>query len=228
MNILALDVSTSIVGVCVVRSDAQPDELGTHILVLDRIEFKKCETLWDKVDAVSRYVNRLCLGSVDVNRSVYFDEDAVSNDCLVGPMFIDRIVIEEPLVAFKPGFSSAQTLSTLLRFNGIVSNVVRQAFKVTPEFMSAAHARKLCGIKVQRTSTGGPQKEQVFGHMMEHDLKHVSWPTTRTGKVVPWSRDACDAYVIARATMIIGDGDTQPPRKPKPSRRSPRKQRSAE
>ena len=36
---------------------------------------------------------------------------------------IEKIFIEENLQAFRPGFSSAKTLMTLARFNGIVSYI---------------------------------------------------------------------------------------------------------
>jgi len=181
--ILGLDVSTSCTGVCVVDSDVTPDEKGSHILHLDRIEFKGCKTLWDKADEVNLYLVRL-----------------ITNQwCKVS-----RVVLEEPLMGFRPGMSSAQTITQLMRFNGIVSYIARNVFQKEPEYIGSAHARKLCGIKLQRTALGGPQKEQVFAHMQSNDLKHVSWPLKKSGKMVDWSRDACDAYVIARAAMING------------------------
>jgi hypothetical protein len=102
--------------------------------------------------------------------------------------------------------SSAATITTLMRFNGIVSYIGRNIFGVEPEYISAAHARKLCGIKMQRTSVAGMSgKEQVFKYMSENDLKHVVWPKKKNGKDVDWSRDATDAYVIAYAAFLKGD-----------------------
>lgn len=181
--ILGLDVSTSIVGVCVVDSGVEPDVVGSHILVLDHIEFKRCKTLWDKADHVEQVLEQIVPYPVDM---------------------IDRVVLEEPLMGFRPGMSSAQTISTLMRFNGIVSYIARNTFKCEPEYIGSAHARKLCGIKLQRTAIGGPQKEQVFKHMAANDLKHVVWPLKKSGKIVDWSRDACDAFVVARAASIAG------------------------
>lgn len=185
--ILGLDVSTSCVGVCAVESTIEPDDKGSHILLLDRIEFKGCKTLWDKADAVHAYLSSLhCNGR------------------LGGYSSLIRIVLEEPLMGFRPGMSSAQTITTLMRFNGIASYIARGIFKQEPEYVNAPHARKLCGIKLQKTAVGGPQKEQVFAHMAANDLKHVAWPIKKNGKQVDWSRDACDAYVIARSAAISG------------------------
>jgi len=90
-----------------------------------------------------------------------------------------------------------------MRFNGIVSYISREIFKVDPEYISSSHARKLCGIKMQRTSIAGMSgKEQVFKYMAEHDLQHVQWPLKKNGSAVDWSRDATDSYVIARAASI--------------------------
>ncbi len=180
--ILGLDVSTSIVGVSVVDSQIESDELGSHILLLDRIEFKKCKTMFEKADVVDAYL---------VFVKTHFSD-------------IDRIVLEEALIAFRPGMSSAQTISTLMRFNGICSYIARNIFEKEPEYIGSAHARKLCGIKLQRTAIGGPQKEQVFSYFKDHDLKHVVWPLKKSGKHEEWSRDATDAYCIARAAAING------------------------
>jgi hypothetical protein len=185
--IFGLDVSTSCIGICAIESSILPDDKGSHILLLDRIEFKKCKTLWDKADAVHAY-----LGSLRSNGRLRGYTDSV------------RIVLEEPLMGFRPGMSSAQTITTLMRFNGIVSYIVRGVFKHEPEYINAPHARKLCGIKLQKTAVGGPQKEQVFAHMAVNDLKHVTWPSKKNGVVVDWSRDATDAYVIARAAQVCG------------------------
>jgi len=272
--ILGLDVSTSCTGICVVDDNIEPDNKGSHILFLKAIELAKFKTLERKEEEIQNFFHNQFL--IDV----------------------DRIVVEEPLTAFRPGMSSAQTISTLVRFNGIVSEVARwevgrrtyewvpsglamhfgwkswsnveillqflghkpyelgqmwhgsrsyfdrgselrefpgavlvrnrdvrtqheymphNAFTITicePEYIGSAHARKLCGIKLQRTALGGPQKEQVFSYMAVNDLKHVVWPLKKSGKVVDWSRDATDAYVIARAAAV--NGPVQPaPKKPR-------------
>lgn len=180
--ILGLDVSTSVTGVCIANPQISLDDRGSHILYLDRIEFKKCKTLWEKADLVA-------LELADLLKK------------FPGKY---KVALEEPLMGFRTGMSSASTITTLMRFNGIVSYISREIFKVDPEYISSSHARKLCGIKMQRTSVAGMSgKEQVFKYMSEHDLKHVQWPTKKNGAAVDWSRDATDAYVIARAACVI-------------------------
>ena len=181
--VCGLDVSTSCTGVCIIDPSVQPDPVGSHILHLDRIEFKKCITVWDKVDRVRESLRDL-------------------KDRFPG---ITLFSLEEPLLGFSKGMSSAATITTLMRFNGIVSFIGRDTFGVDPTYISAASARKLCGVKLQKTSVVGmPHKEQVFKHMCEHDLSHVVWPLTpKSGAIVGWSRDATDAYVIARAACLV-------------------------
>jgi len=150
-------------------------------LHLDRVDFKKCKTFWDKADLIALEFDSLLKkfpGSY-------------------------RVALEEPLMGFRAGMSSAATITTLMRFNGIVSYIARDIFKVDPEYFASSHARKLCGIKMQRTSVAGINgKEQVFKYMQENDLSHVEWPCKKNGEPADWSRDATDSYVIARAASL--------------------------
>jgi hypothetical protein len=185
--ILGLDVSTSVTGVCILDKDIQPDDKGSHIVLLEHIDFKKCGTFFEKADRVHaellRHISRLG------------ETPAV-------------FALEEPLLGFQKGMSSAATITTLMRFNGIVSYIGRSLFHVDPVYISAAHARKLCGIKMQRTSVAGMSgKEQVFKHMSENDLKHVVWSTKKNGSPIDASRDMTDAYVIARAATLLQKQD---------------------
>ena len=184
--ILGWDVSTSVTGICVLNSEIEPDDKGSNILLLEKIEFKKCKTFWEKVAAVERV----------------FESDAMFKNVPV----IDRVALEEPLLGFRPGLSSAQTISTLLRFNGIVSYICKNHLKLEPEYVSSAQARKLCGIKLQKTAITGPQKEQVFKYMCEHDLKSITWELKKNGDIVDYARDMTDAYVIARAGSLLEPG----------------------
>lgn len=179
--ILGLDVSTSTTGVCILDVDVEPID-GKHIVALDKIDFKGCKTFFDKTDVIR---NELVI-LVSAHPGNY------------------HVAIEEPLMGFSKGMSSATTITTLMRFNGIVSYIARDVMKVDPDYVSAAHARKVCGVKLQRTSTVGmSHKEQVFKYMSENDLRHVVWPKKKNGADVDWSRDATDSYVIARAWCLM-------------------------
>lgn len=171
---LGLDVSTSVTGVCILDSSLK-------ILEIDRVEFKGCNDLWEKADKMKE-------------RLMLMHKNHVGDFC---------VALEEPLLGFQKGMSSATTITTLMRFNGIVSYISRDIFGINPVYIGSAHARKLCGIKMQKTTIAGLSgKEQVFKYMSENDLKDISWPKKKNGKEVDWSRDATDAYVIAKASFL--------------------------
>lgn len=189
--ILGLDVSTSCVGVCVVDADKEPDTKGDNVVFMTHIDFKGCETLWDKADVVGDSFAKL-------------PSNLTFLQAVKTQSYTMDVCVEEPLMGFRTGMSSAATITTLMKFNGIVSYLARKVFQTDPIYISAAHARKECGVKVQRVSKCGVSaKEQVFEHMRKNDLQHVNWPSKKKSeKIVDWARDETDAYVIARAGAL--------------------------
>lgn len=122
---------------------------------------------------------------------------------------IDKVYIEENLQAFRPGLSSAKTLLTLARFNGIVSYIAQEEFYCTPEFLNVNVARKSVGLKIISKRKGGaPTKEQVL-EWVSQQVK-FDWPkkTLKSGPrkgleiFEPGCYDVADAYVIAQAGTI--------------------------
>ena len=173
--VLGLDVSTSCVGVCVLPVEKEVDRR------LDRMDFKGCDGFWRKAEFARDYLRELR----DDSR-----------------WKISAVSIEEPLLGFAGGKSSAKTITSLVRFNGIVSYLCLETFGIDPTYVNVNSARKSCGIKLTPRKVGGPQKEQVFKHMSERDLKDVVWPTKKSGKIVDWAGDATDAYVIAKSYLL--------------------------
>ena len=111
---------------------------------------------------------------------------------------IDQISIEQSLQVFKSGFSSAHTLSTLSRFNGMVSLMCNQIFGIQPELISAATARKLVGIIVPR---GTKAKEKSFEFVLANEPSFVV-EYTKHGNPKPGSMDKSDSWVSAKAGYI--------------------------
>jgi hypothetical protein len=191
LTILGLDVSTSVVGVSLVT---QPDVPGALPIInmLEHIDFKDCEDVWDKCDKFR-----------DVVKS-WMDE---------GKLFdVTHVFVEDAALMFSMGKSSAGTLATLIRFNGLCSYAAYSLLNIRPEFISVAHARKLCGMKIQRKSKCGVSaKEQAFKYMREHDLSHVTWELKKKTKKNPEDRfvdyayDINDAYVVAKAGLLSVD-----------------------
>ncbi len=185
---IGLDVSTSVTGICVVRNDVLPDDKGSNIVIIDHIELKGCDTIWDKADLIKSEFKSI------IQRILADDPINV----------VSCVAVEAALMGFRPGMSSAATISTLQKFNGIVSYIARDVFHIDPKYIAAAHARKVCGVKLQKTSKCGKSgKQQVFEHMMSNDLSHVKWPAKKNGNPKDWAYDATDAYVIARAGSVL-------------------------
>ena len=111
---------------------------------------------------------------------------------------ITAVYIEQSLQSFRSGFSSAKTLSTLSRFNGIVSWLVFDQYKITPEYLAATSARKLCGIKVPR---GQKAKQVVLNFLVDNEPAFVL-EYTRNGNPKPECYDKADSIVIAKAGAI--------------------------
>mgnify|MGYP005817370703 FL=1 len=110
---------------------------------------------------------------------------------------VKKIFIEQSLQSFRSGFSSAQTLSTLARFNGIISWICYNELNVTPEYVAASSARKLCELKVPRGTKAKEVALQYFldnGHKIEY---------TSHGNPKPGSYDRADSWVVAKAGYQI-------------------------
>ena len=110
---------------------------------------------------------------------------------------VKKIFIEQSLQSFRSGFSSAQTLSTLSRFNGIISWICYRELNRIPEYIAASSARKLCELKVPRGTKAKEVALQYFldnGHKIEY---------TSHGNPKPGSYDRADSWVVAKAGYQI-------------------------
>ena len=167
--ILGLDISTSITGVTVLNSNGVVE-------ICDVWDFRKDRNFFQKVEKAKANLQR-----------VREDKE------------IERIFIEQSLQSFRTGFSSAQTLSTLARFNGTLSWLCYELFDGEPEFINASTARKLYGIKVPR---GQKAKEVVLKKVLDTEEGFVV-DYTKYGNPTPGSYDRADSLVIARAGYKI-------------------------
>ena len=170
--ILGLDISTSITGATIL------DENGSIVFceVWDTRNKNRYEDLFAKADQIR------------------FELWKMGNYHK-----IEKIYIEKSLQSFRSGFSSAQTLSTLSRFNGIISWLCYKNFYIKPEYVAATSARKLCGIKVPK---GEKAKAVVLKYLLDNEPS-FSVEYTKHGNPKPGSYDQADSIVIARAGYIL-------------------------
>ncbi|MAE82118.1 MAG: hypothetical protein CMB80_05240 [Flammeovirgaceae bacterium] len=181
--ILGLDVSTACTGWCLLEPNGKLINLGS-------IPLQKCKNAYQKASVVRKRLEDLML-----------------------KYKIGSVFIEENLQAFRPGLSSAKTLSVLARFNGMVSLLCHEVFKIEPRHLNVNAARKTLGIRLIRKKHGGkPTKNQIFewaSDRIENEIPGYQWPIKilksgpRAGQEVLDSStyDMVDAYVIALAAV---------------------------
>ena len=114
--ILGLDVSTSIIGVCLFKDD--------KVVKADYIDLRKISGLLHKAQAVEDYINNNL-------------QEAQ----------IEHIFIEQALMFFRRGGSTAKTMATLQNFNGVVSWLCFKLLELEHQYITPISARSKCGIK---------------------------------------------------------------------------------
>ena len=181
--VLGVDVSTSITGFAIV-ADKQ-------LVYYDSIDLRKHKNVFDKANAIKEKIFDL------------YEIYQLSNDDT--PTWgdsdypIKHIYVEQPFTFFNSGGSSAKTMATLQRFNGIVSWILFETFEIKPEYVTAQSARKEAGIKVPR---GQKAKQVVLQHLLDTEPA-FKIEYTRYGNPKPESYDKADAIVVAQAGYLI-------------------------
>jgi len=166
--ILGLDVSTSITGATIIDSNGD-------IVYCESWDTRKFKSFFEKASFVKNKLTDVRIGYP-----------------------ITKVVIEQSLQMFRPGFSSAKVLTLLSKFNGVVSWLCYNTFGLEPEYVSANSARKSCGIKVER---GKKAKEVVLKFVLDNvDGFEVQY--TRSNNPKPGSYDRADSYIIAHAGYL--------------------------
>ncbi len=166
--LLGLDISTSITGATVI------DESGS-VIYNEAWDLRKYKDFFEKATVVKSKIQEL--------------DDT---------FLIKKIYIEQSLQSFRSGFSSAKTLSTLSRFNGVVSWLCYNILEIKPEYIAATSARKKCGITVPR---GTKAKQIVIQHVLDN-VPSVLIEYTKHGNPKPQCYDKADSWVVAHAGWL--------------------------
>ena len=168
--ILGLDISTSIIGVCILEND--------KIIYTDYIDLRKTGSFFEKARKVETTLKEV---------KEKYD--------------VKHIFIEQALMFFRRGGSTAKTMSILQRFNGIISWMCYNIYDMEPNYISPISARSKCGIKIAR---GKKAKEVVMEHFIESKEFEIIY--TRFGNVQKYCYDIADAIVVARAGHYLLQG----------------------
>ena len=170
---LGLDISTSITGATIIQNDKIIESF-----IWDTRNKRKFPTLYEKAALLQEHL-----------LTIRKDFD------------ITDIYIEQSLQSFRSGFSSAKTLSTLSRFNGIVSWLCYQTFKIKPEMLAASSARKSAGVVIKR---GENSKEKVLQFILDK-YPQIKIEYTKHGNPKPGMYDMCDSIIIAIAGSRLAE-----------------------
>jgi len=182
---VGLDISTSIVGVTILNSKTS-ELISMEAVKLNKARFKD---VWDKAD----HINESLAAAFDLTR-----------------YRVNRIFVEEAHMKFTPGFSSAKTLFTLSRFNGIVSYQAHVLFGVKPIMVNVRTARKQLGIKIDRKDKTKSTKDKVFEIVRTMNPgfpweQHIAKTGHSKGQMIYGKHnfDMADAWVIVKGGAII-------------------------
>lgn len=120
----------------------------------------------------------------------------------------DEVAIEEAFQSFGRGLSSAKTLFTLAKFNGIIQYIVF-SLGINTTVINVNNARKLVGIKINKKDKTKNTKEQVLEQVQQLNTT-LMWPKRRLKsgprKGLEIYDDCCydraDAWVIGKAHLL--------------------------
>ncbi len=180
--IVGCDISTAVLGICFLDADTGSVLEKTHI------NLSKIHGLIPKADQVQVFLSTL-------NKPEYT---------------FKRIFVEENAKMFTPGFSSADTILTLAKFNGIVSYIAAKEFKVEIFDVNVRSARARLGIKIDYKDKTQTTKEKVFKKV--RDLyPSMTWPMhiAKAGKskgLVVFDKEAtdeADAFICCAGGRLL-------------------------
>ena len=183
---MGLDISTSVVGVVLLET-THPYKLVKKFAI--KLNKTSLEEFWEKVD----YVQSVLIQEVSPEE-----------------YSVKKIFVEENAMAFSVGFSSAGTLFTLAKFNGIVSNDARRIYSCVPQMINVRSARKILSIKIDTKDKTKDTKTKIF-EIVRTINPDFDWEMRRCssgknkGKIIydKSNYDVADAWVIVAGGILL-------------------------
>ena len=129
---------------------------------------------------------------------------------------IEHIVLEDSLMKFGFGRSSASVLGLLNKFNGIAWWTLYQVFGIKPVLLGPLQSRKILGILIAK---GDDTKLAIVKYVMKSEPT-FEVKMTPGGNFVPGCDDRADSVVLGRALEKILEFPELLVPKPKKARRS--------
>ena len=198
--IMGLDISTTCIGVCILEDDGS--EYG-KILELTHVN--------PKVPTKIKGIESLFL------KKQIFNNEFLKKWEKIG---IRRVIIESPLLRSN----NVNTVSTLLQFNGMVSDCIYNVLGIVPEYISSYDARKFSFpefMAVRKFGKNGElyeknkivnsikknqfvlfgafpwdvEKKTLIQSKVSEIFTDINWLYDKNGELKKENFDACDAYV---------------------------------
>lgn len=113
------------------------------------------------------------------------------------------LYIEQPALMFRGGKTTAQTMATLQRFNGMCSYIAFKIFDMQAQMVNPRSARSKLGIKTPRKAPSKVVKKCIIDHVQARYPKQFEYTLTRHGNPQPGTDDRADALVMAIAGPLL-------------------------
>lgn len=176
---IGLDVSTSVIGVCVLDRNT-----GAMIKLFPvKLTSSKLQDIWDK--------------SLEFEREFKKELDPTWD--------VKRIFVEDVAKMFSPGFSSAGTIVILAKMNAIACLITFKLLGIKPTFINVRSARAQLSIKIDTKDKSKSTKEKVFEKVLAMNttfpwMQHIAKTGKSVGQMVydTCNQDMGDAWVAAK------------------------------
>lgn len=178
MLIIGIDISTAVTAYTLINTELP---LCDSVIKFEGIHLSKFKTLYDKAEEIKRTFL------------------AISKEHK-----IEKIYVEEALQSFRRGLSSAKTLSTLAKFNGIVCYLAEDIFEEPVDLVNVIHARSKLGIKLDRKTDVNVKDQVLLWAKNQKSLEKIHWPTKtmKSGPRKGLTVDDKSCYDIADSSIM--------------------------
>lgn len=177
---LALDVSTSVIGICLFDADGVLHKM-------DHVKFgsNKEQDLHEKADIFEKKVSYM--------KSIELEDGTL--------MEVQYVAIEEPLLRIQGKHSSAATIGLLNFFNGIISDRCFRIFGVKPVHYNVNHARGTVFPNMPKSSET-TAKQEVWKRVARMEPQINWWYGPKSRKLLDENYDMVDAYVVGACHIL--------------------------
>jgi len=154
-----------------------------QIIISDVLKFKSSQSLEERAALFERRMR-----AIDTHH-VVFD-----------------VYVEQPAIMFRGGKTTAFTMATLQRFNGMCCYALSQIFEMEASLINPNSARSVLGIKVPRKVPSKEKKKAIIENISDRFGDQFQYNLTKHGNPQPGTDDRADALVVALAGPLLLDG----------------------